>query len=87
MPRAGPRSVRRCSDEFKLTAVRLSQMRRNDEFLGPHHLLLALLRADSSVAQTLARHGFGVETAETHLQAVFGGNPEPADPRASPPAA
>ena len=25
MPRAGPRSVRRYSDEFKLTAVRLSQ--------------------------------------------------------------
>jgi transposase len=25
MPRAGPRKVYRCSDEFKLTAVRLSQ--------------------------------------------------------------
>jgi ATP-dependent Clp protease ATP-binding subunit ClpA len=41
-------------------------------YLGCEHLLLALLRDEStSVARIFARHGFTYEAALTHLQAVF----------------
>jgi hypothetical protein len=47
---------------------------RKEEYVGPHHLLLAVLREPHSpTAQTFARHSFQFETAVTHLGSVFGG--------------
>jgi ATP-dependent Clp protease ATP-binding subunit ClpC len=58
---------------------------RNEEYLGPHHLLLAMLREpDSPTAQTFARHSFLFETAVTHLHFVFEGHSPPPDSQAPP---
>jgi len=45
---------------------------RNDEFLGPHHLLLALLAdEDEPTSQLLARHGVSYQSASTQLRAIL----------------
>lgn len=47
---------------------------RNGEFVGPHHLLLALLRdPNAPIAQLFARHGVSYESAVTSLQSVLRG--------------
>jgi ATP-dependent Clp protease ATP-binding subunit ClpC len=48
---------------------------RGDEYLGPHHLLLALVQdSDSQTAQIFARHGIDTASARTHVDAVFVGH-------------
>lgn len=47
--------------------------RQGSEYVGTEHLLLALLRdEESQSARLFARHGFGVDEATRHLDAVSG---------------
>lgn len=58
-----------------------------DEYVGPEHLLLGILRDERSAAARLfARHGCNGETARTHLGAVAHKHRSPPSPAASPPA-
>ena len=60
MPRAGPRAVRRYSDEFKLTAVRLSQqpgirVKTVAEALAIHPFMLSKWRRQAREGQLRGR--------------------------------
>ena len=45
---------------------------RGDPFVGPEHILLALLQASASpAAQVFVRHGFTHEAGLTHLEAII----------------
>lgn len=59
--------------ERQLLSAALHEAREHhDEFLGPHHVLLALVRDPSAhVAQSLSRHGLTYETAKRHVKAVL----------------
>lgn len=59
--------------EEQLVMAALDEARqRQDEFLGPQHLLLALLRDSAEpVAQFFARYGMDYSSATTHLKAVL----------------
>ncbi|HKZ82846.1 MAG TPA: Clp protease N-terminal domain-containing protein [Anaerolineae bacterium] len=67
--------------ERELVAEARTQSRlRGDEHLGPHHLLLAVLRdAASPAAQIFFRHGFTHESALVHLRAVIVEHDHPHD--------
>jgi transposase-like protein len=72
MPRSGPRAVRKYSDEFKLTAVRLSQQPRLQvksvaAALTIHPFMLSKWRKDARVpAATMRRaHSNAVSSAST----------------------
>lgn len=64
-----PGEQRVVEDAFK------ASRERGDEYLGPHHLLLALVEdTDSQAAQIFARHGIDAFSARTHIDAVFTGH-------------
>jgi ATP-dependent Clp protease ATP-binding subunit ClpC len=86
-PRPGEVALQLTRGERRIVDLATAESRRRkEEYLGPHHLLLAMLREpDSPTAQAFARHSFPFETAVTHLQFVFGGDSPPPDSQAPPP--
>ena len=78
-PRPGEVALQPTPGEQRIVEQATAESRRRkDEFLGPHHLLLAMLRdTNSPVARTFARHGFDFETAVTHLRVVLSGGSRP----------
>lgn len=61
-------------EERVVEAAATQALLRNDEFVGPHHLLLALLADESeATSQLFTRHGVSYQSATTHLQAILHG--------------
>lgn len=88
-PRPGEVSLPSTPGESLVRAQAATEsQRRHEAFLGPQHLLLALLRnADGPVARVCARHGINYETALASMRRVFEGALGDGDPPAAPPAA
>ena len=86
-PRSGEVAVDLTPGERRMVELAAAESRRRqEEYLGPHHLLLAVLRESRSpAAQAFARHSFVFDTAVTHLQFVFGGHSTSGDSQAPPP--
>jgi ATP-dependent Clp protease ATP-binding subunit ClpA len=72
-PRADEVAIPLTDGERRLVQeARDQSLFRGDEHIGPHHLLLAVLRdTTSSAAQIFIRYGFTHEAALTHLAAVI----------------
>lgn len=70
-PRPGEVALQLTPGEQRIVDQAATESRqRNEGFIGPHHLLLAMLRErESPTARAFARHGFQFETAVTHLDA------------------
>ena len=71
-PRPGEVAIELTSGERAIVQDAAAVARlREDDFLGPEHFLLAILRDEGSeAAQVFARHGFGYDTLSNHLAAV-----------------
>jgi ATP-dependent Clp protease ATP-binding subunit ClpA len=74
-PRHGESAIPVTPEEERFVELAAAESERRDEpFIGPHHLLLAILRDESSpAARTFANHGFALDAAATHLQFVLDG--------------
>lgn len=85
-PRPGEVSLPSAPGEsLVLTQAATESQGRHAAFLGPHHLLLALLRdADGPVARVCARHGINYETGLASMRRVFEGALGDGDPSAAP---
>jgi ATP-dependent Clp protease ATP-binding subunit ClpC len=78
-PRGSPRpsevAIPLSSGEEQVIAQAAAEARSMaNEFIGPAHLLLAILRdADTPAARAFARYGFYVDDGAAHLQVVLRG--------------
>jgi len=72
-PRAGVVAAPRSPGEERMIEMANVESRRmNQDFIAPHHLLLAIVRdTGSATARALAAQGFTLETAADHLTTIL----------------
>ncbi len=88
-PRPGEVSIAlTAGEELVRTRAAAESLRQRDPFLGPQHLLLALLQDTSThVTRELARHGVTYEVTVRRLSHVLAGRQGDGAPPSAPPAA